>query len=326
MDAGGETSNIMMTESSLTNYFRRLELSKLLSMLTWVGLLVSAWLAARLVWSVVEWQQWAPPSTQVALPTGKAVTGLPELDVATVARDLFGVAERSTETTTEEVVTEAPETALQLRLRGVFASKDKKKSNAVIENERGEQEVYFIGDEIAGHRGVVLYDVHPNRVILKHNGQFETLTMDEQVLDALVAEPGQTSLNGEKPKGAYIDKRNNQMLTRKLQALRQKLNEDPMALAQLIQVTPELKDGQMIGVKVAPGKDAALFARAGLRRNDIITAINGIPLDGPQAAITLRDTILSADELTLQVIRGNQPITLVFSLNENAQKDIPRLR
>jgi len=64
---------------------------------------------------------------------------------------------------------------------------------------------------------------------------------------------------------------------------------------------------------VSPGKNRALFGRIGLRRNDIVTAVNGIDLSDPTSAFNLLEQMSSADEINLSIKRGNRMMDIKFS-------------
>jgi len=72
------------------------------------------------------------------------------------------------------------------------------------------------------------------------------------------------------------------------------------------------RDGVVVG-QVAVGSPAA---RAGLRRFDIITAIDGVPLQGDSALAQAVNKHKPGDTLTLKVIRGDQALEVRVTLGE----------
>ena len=89
---------------------------------------------------------------------------------------------------------------------------------------------------------------------------------------------------------------------------------DPAELARQVQIFPVSENGRMVGVRLAAGRDSDLLSRAGLHPNDIVTAVNGIPLDGPQRQIELMTNLKDARQLQLTVRRDGKDIELSIGL------------
>lgn len=94
---------------------------------------------------------------------------------------LFGVA-APTETAPGAAVLTAPDTHLNLTLRGVFATSDADQAIAIIADPGGKEEPYRRGATVPG--GAVLYAVYPDRVILQRGGGLETLWLPKDKLSA----------------------------------------------------------------------------------------------------------------------------------------------
>jgi membrane-associated protease RseP (regulator of RpoE activity) len=67
------------------------------------------------------------------------------------------------------------------------------------------------------------------------------------------------------------------------------------------------------GVRLDMVAGGSLFAQAGLRTGDVITAVNGKPLRVLDDAAELYAQAASARAVTLQVVRGSKPLTLRVS-------------
>jgi hypothetical protein len=78
------------------------------------------------------------------------------------------------------------------------------------------------------------------------------------------------------------------------------------SMAQNINVMP-VSGG---GFRVRPGRDARLFAELGLQVNDVVTAVNGQPLDSEEAARALFSDVLTRGEVAITVNRQGQELTL----------------
>jgi general secretion pathway protein C len=77
---------------------------------------------------------------------------------------------------------------------------------------------------------------------------------------------------------------------------------------------PVVEDGRIVGVRVEPGADPALFARVGLQAGDIVTAVNGIAIDSPTRAQEIAQTLAVSGAARVTVRRGGRVETLTVSL------------
>ncbi|MBL0222531.1 MAG: hypothetical protein IPQ17_07315 [Xanthomonadales bacterium] len=69
----------------------------------------------------------------------------------------------------------APTTTLNLSLRGTLADADPRSGIAVIADAQGNERAWRVGEEIVA--GVILDEVHSDRVVLKHDGVQEILAL-----------------------------------------------------------------------------------------------------------------------------------------------------
>ena len=76
---------------------------------------------------------------------------------------------------------DAPETKLNLLLKGVIASSDEENAVAFIAAGKGTTEKsYAIGDNLPG--GAILKDIYEERVLLEYRGRMENLSLRRKVL------------------------------------------------------------------------------------------------------------------------------------------------
>ena len=78
--------------------------------------------------------------------------------------------------------------------------------------------------------------------------------------------------------------------------------------------SPVMKEGKMLGFRIMPGKNIALFNQTGLQPGDIVTKINGTALDSVGAGIQALQNNMQSNNLNLEVDRGGQstPIGINF--------------
>lgn len=287
-------------------------------------LVLVTYMSAKLVWVWVDvvTADYAIKPAPVSRPTATSVSSrLVSVD-AIVSKHLFGDA---TAKPVEQAVVEvaATETRLPLKLRGIYAADNEQRASAIIES-GGNQEVYFLGDKITGGRGAVLHKVQATKVILNTNGQLESLTL-EQEESVISMEPDRlTSVASgrsgdeedlpEKMQGEVID---NPRIKRELGELREKLQSDPTSLRDMLQWEPVMENGQIQGVKISPGKARRLFYELKLRRNDVVTNINGVPLNDPSQLLMLQQNLATSDEVSLTILRNGQTQDITIRLNDN---------
>ena len=100
-----------------------------------------------------------------------------------------------------------------------------------------------------------------------------------------------------------------------LRELRDTLNNNPQNLADVIRTDPVREGNHIIGYRVNPGRDRQVIARFGLTSGDIITAVNGVHLDSPAKGATLLQTLQTAKQMTIEVLRSGVTQTLSFDID-----------
>lgn len=291
----------------------------------WTGLIVITVILAKLFWVITLHVTQPDVSKQKVKVTAqksksKAVNNT---DVSKlISRHLFG--------STEKVAVVQPKveatrpTRLNLILRGTYAAGIETRSNSVIEDGQGKQAVYFVGDKLKVSGQVFLRQVHVDKVILETNGVMEELRLKDEVPQVAVRSNKQKKVGSAKKNSRVDDKRRNTQISRSLNKYREQLQNDPLSLVGLVNYQPKMVDGEMIGIQISPGKDKRLFTQLGLRRRDVITAVNGVSLTNPQDAMQLLTEIQDMQELQVEISRGNESISLLLNLNIEPNRDGPK--
>ena len=65
---------------------------------------------------------------------------------------------------------------------------------------------------------------------------------------------------------------------------------------------------------IAPGSDAALIGQLGLRSGDVVTSINGAPVDSIARGQQILESLRSASNARVTVLRDGKPTDVVISL------------
>ncbi|MDH5710358.1 MAG: type II secretion system protein GspC [Gammaproteobacteria bacterium] len=217
---------------------------------------------------------------------------------------VFGVAE----TKTAEIKSDdAPDTKLNLVLRGVLSAGTPEIASAIIaRGENGPEEIYGIGDKIPG--GVTLREIHPEHVILEIQGRIEALRMEKNKdTDAIITEPSLTTPSS--PVQPLSVSASNA-----LKDIRQDLTNNPASFSKYAMPVVVRENGQQIGYRLQPQENSDLLIQAGLEPSDVITSINGTKLDNMQNSMKVLNELRSANQVSITVKRNGAEIPLNIQL------------
>lgn len=84
-----------------------------------------------------------------------------------------------------------------------------------------------------------------------------------------------------------------------------------------VSLSPRTGASGMTGIVVAPGANAADFARTGLQSGDVIVSVNGATISAAQDLAQLQQSLAPGASLSLVVERGGQRVPLTINLTSN---------
>lgn len=200
--------------------------------------------------------------------------------------------------------------SLALTLRGTFATAEPSDGLAFIAGADGRERSYAVGDTLPGD--AVLEAVYVDYVVVRNGAQRERLPLSGRQLEP-AAQPAQ---NNPVPSAA-ADPSGGFLTTMPvfggpdLATARAALTPAVAALMDNANVLPVSENGRLIGVRLRVA-DPALLERVGLRGDDVITAVNGIPLDGPERRAELEAALRAGGVVTLNVRRDgtDRPVSV----------------
>jgi len=231
-----------------------------------------------------------PLSPRAAATAGSS--GQPGLRIEALAQaHLFGEASAPAQ------ASDAPLSAAQLVLAGVLAVPDPRQGMAILGPSVANAKLYSAGATIGG--GLRLHSVFPDRVLLDRGGVLETLLLPKKL--ASQAPPATVAPGIQSP-------------GQRLAALAQ--NGDGALLGGLVRAQPVFNGGKLSGYRIYPGGRAttASFNQLGLHSGDLITAVNGTPLDDPSHANDILQTLSGSASATISVLRNGQQQELNLNL------------
>src|SRR5262245_46120368 len=176
----------------------------------------------------------------------------------------------------------APPTSIPLVLAGVLATPDPKQGMAIIGESAAAAKVVAVGQQVPG--GAQLHSVYSDRAIIDRAGVLESVYLPRRT-----ASIGPAAMP---PPAPPVGGNNEAMLDR----MRKLVNDDPGVIGQMMRPQPVFAGGKMRGFRVYPGANRQAFARMGLRAGDLVTAINGTPLDDKDRAQEIFGTLNSSTE------------------------------
>ena len=221
---------------------------------------------------------------------------------------LFGDAKKSAPVVPQKII-DAPETRLRLDLKGVFASTNASEALAIISSSKGKDKTYHIGDKITG--GALLHAVYEDRVILKRNGQLETLRLPKSKVDSQTFYTNPASTTNSEP-SRFQNTQPKKGQARRLREIRDTLLKDPAKIWEQVRIAPVMKNGQIHGYTMAHN-DQKLMKALNLRQTDIITSINGQTLSDPATLYGLMGSLSKQKSLMVDIERDGQQQTLELS-------------
>jgi len=242
-------------------------------------------------------------SPQPLLP-GTASAPRPGINVQEVVdAHLFGVATLEPGSQDPD---SAPMSSANLLLTGTIATQNPKHGVAIASDGGGPSKVYSVGDRMAG---ALLHSVYLDHIVLDRNGALETVALPRQLPPG--AGPAPMRRLGAEPRGAAA-----------VENLRRMVQQDPSILDQVMRIVPSYDNaaGKLRGFRAFPGKNRQIFSKLGLRSGDLVTAINGTPLDDPQHSQEVFNTIQTSEHATVTVERGGQKQDITLNVAQVASQ------
>jgi general secretion pathway protein C len=277
-----------------------------------LGLLLALALVFRLGLGARELLAPATPTLATDTSVTNTLVDTTGVDLAAIqSMNLFGSTSANVSAQSQPALPASTQVA-DLRLEGVVLAQDPARSIAFIRSQ-GRQLAYRTGDELS-NGAVVLKEVARDHAILERRGEVLRLDLHTRELvrsaDPAPVMPMSTRFS------TGLPSINQDNLGQALQAVNEAMNL--ASLAEIMEVTPAQENGRLIGYRLSPGVRLKDFVQLGLRTGDIVTAVNGIPLDDLGALQSLRGLMNDSTEVSFSLLREGQVRNLRISLQELA--------
>jgi general secretion pathway protein C len=196
------------------------------------------------------------------------------------------------------------ETELSLKLWGTVTGKT---AFAVIEETKErKQNLYRVGDPV---QNAVVKLILREKVVLDVNGRDEVLNIEETAKSVLPRSVGRQNIASE---GASPAERAQKITLQRSQV------ESAMAnvteLMGQAKIRPHFENGKPDGLTLSSVKPRSIFRQMGLRNGDIITGVDGSPIQTVDDALKFYDNLTSASDVTLQLKRRGIEKVIEYSI------------
>jgi len=305
---------------------------KLISLSRWqalIMLLLVLWVShslARLFWLIVPMPDVTPASNEITvasqpanLPAAANNVNIEQLKDLTPFGDNTVVAAPAEAEVQMPVADDAADTQLNLVLRGVVASNVETGGRAVIVVS-DKADVYAVGDTLPIGSNVTLAKVLDDRVILNNGGRFETLWLYKEDPNAPKLataytgpsytppasnwSPAQATATPYQGSPAPVDR------GPEMAPVRASGAPTAQSLADVVAMSIYREEGKVVGYKIRPGRNADVFFSLGLQADDIVMAVNGVPLSSPGKIMDIYKSMGSATSANLEIKRSGSIVNL----------------
>ncbi|HYB89727.1 MAG TPA: type II secretion system protein GspC [Candidatus Binataceae bacterium] len=286
-----------------------------------------AYFAARSVNQIISRNLATTPAPPAAAAGPRETFGArPRTDYDTIVkRDIFNL-----------VPQEQPEAAvtaldLHLKLLGT-SSTTRDKPYAIIEDQTGNQTLYKVGEDVPGAGKLVR--VERARAIIDHDGQRVALEIPEGDIPARENQmprfPGRRGMplglgafkQDRPPPAPDPDPDSVDVDVEETGTNRYALKRDEVAnavkhsaeLMTQIRAMPNISHGTSNGLTLSDIEAGSVFEDLGLEDGDVLTAIDGRPLQNPVEALGLMNTLPNRPSVDLTVVREGHPVQLHYDI------------
>ncbi|MFK8011567.1 MAG: type II secretion system protein N [Marinicellaceae bacterium] len=218
---------------------------------------------------------------------------------------IFGTAEKL-----YDIPLTQAQTSLKLTLNGTMNQSDSSSGLAYISNVQGEQNKFKVGDKVFDN--ATLVEIHKTHVILDNRGKREKLSLPEKL--ANTNQNNNTRNSGNK---AAISKHLNGG-NQNWQELMDKHRLDPNNISNIVNNVNLVTDqvGTIKGIRVSNLSAGAIdLGKVGLKKSDIITAVNGNKVSGKNL-FEIGKTIQDNPNTVVTIQRNGKVHNIQININD----------
>jgi len=221
-------------------------------------------------------------------------------------------------------ITQLKETDLKLKLWGTVTGSKSGSAYAVIEETvKRKQDLFRVGDTV---QGAIIKEILRERVVLTVNGKDEVLGMEKaisdqkQVASSKTVEPQQPppppGLSAPTPLET-APAADAESTNRQISVQRASINEAINNINDLMKqakIRPHFKNGKPDGLILSRVQSDSIFTQLGLKSGDIITGVNGTPIESVDDALNFYNNLKTASNVSLQIRRRGRDENVDYSV------------
>jgi general secretion pathway protein C len=201
-----------------------------------------------------------------------------------------------------------------MTLVGVIVSSNAESSMALLNEDGSDQQVMLKVGEKA--RGFTLLRVDSNRIVLEKNTSKYQLFMNTGALHKL-SSGGEKSPEREIPSPPLLSPESGpepEERTFRRSEVLQRLKDEMPRIMQETRFSPYTKEGQVLGFKLTRIPEESPLTEIGLRPDDIVLEINGVPLNSVSTLLGLYVKLRSANRIEVRLKRSGTALQLSYVL------------
>lgn len=262
-----------------------------------VAAVLIATLGARvgtLTWALAPEAGPAAPASAAPASPQSAGSGEEPPTARLAQLHLFG--QEPVEPSQEQAAADAPETKLNLTLKGLFVAGNGD-GMAIIAAGNGDDAIYSVGDAVVGNATITA--ILRDRVVVERDGVREVLLMEGVDMASDSSGSRRTTHDATQQRRVETARR-----------LRQKFRAEPGSLARTVRFRPARDDGELIGYHIQSRSSELSLEELGVRPSDVVTQVNGVPLTDPRRANEVLMSLRDAQSIQLNLLRNGQRRTL----------------
>jgi general secretion pathway protein C len=201
------------------------------------------------------------------------------------------------------------ETDLKLKLWGTVTGGGRKAYAVIEDTKTREQNLYRIGDTI---QDATLKLILRQKVVLSVNDRDEVLGMEEAGTAKSSASGPRVARKAASPPKLPVSP-NPRQLTLQSDQIENAL-ENIDQLMEQARIRPHIEDGKPSGISITGIKPNTVFRKMRLRNGDIITGVNGTPIESVEDAMRIFGDLSSAPEVQLEIKRRGRKRVLNYKI------------
>lgn len=186
-------------------------------------------------------------------------------------------------------------TKLPLQLLGTAAHGDAEASWAAVEDLQA-RKTLIVRTRDPVSQGAEVLRIERRRIVLLENGQPRELALGEDEAEA--QPPVARSVRGRRTALAPRAPGTNREIANRVREIArnrfevpqeevQQVLQNPASIFSQVQLQPKYENGEMVGMQVNSVRPGSLFEELGIQGGDLITEVNGIPIDSAEASAAI---------------------------------------